>query len=178
VAIDVRDSTSTREQEEGFAEPPSPSLPRPARTGYPHAASSALTSLAATAGRGEYQAAVLAATGKPAPRHFIEGRCRQRHPDRDPPRIWEEAADHGLPDAVPEHQGALSPYHLKRGPRPRALPSLPTTTAGQDQKDERRREHDQRDEALIEENHRGGGARRRVDRRRKGRRCPASTSPG
>jgi hypothetical protein len=86
--IDVQYSTSTREQEEGFAEPPSPSPPRPARTGDPHEDGSAFTSLAATAGQGEHQAADLATTGKLAPRHLIEGRCRQGQPDRDPPRIW------------------------------------------------------------------------------------------
>jgi hypothetical protein len=115
-AIDVWDSTGTRETRRGLrraAIPPPPPTAMagsaPARIGDSHAASSALASLAATAGQGEYQASRSCRNSRSRLLgNLIEGPCHRWLPGRDPPRIWEEVAVSGLPGAVPEHQEALS----------------------------------------------------------------------
>jgi hypothetical protein len=155
--IDVQYSTSTREQEEGFAEPPSPSPPRLARTGDPHVVGSALSSLAATAGQGEHQAADLATTGSwllgtlskgvvvrgnPTEIHLGSGR---RPPTTDCLVLCRSTRELSAPITSSQVR-SLEPCQAHRPPQPARLGR--TSAAAK---------LDQRDEALIEEHHRDGG---------------------
>jgi hypothetical protein len=152
------DSTSTREQEEGFAEPPSPLHHGRSGLGTPTMPAQCSPPSPPWQVKGRTKQADLATNQKLAPKHLIEGCCYRWHPSQDPSRIRVEVTDNGPPDAVQEHQMTLSPYHLMPRPRPRSQSNLPTTAAGRNREDGRHRELDTRDEVLIEENPEGRDA--------------------
>jgi hypothetical protein len=60
------------------------------------------------------------------PRRLIEGPCRRRAPDPDPPRIWREAICDRPSGVAPEHQEALDPCHLQSKSKKTTPPQSPS----------------------------------------------------